>query len=351
MPLPKQLFHDLHHTIRASFTRDELRVVLHLGLGESLDDLVADKAFGQQVYDLIAWAERTGKTLALLDCLCAQRPELQTLMNLRPAVAAALAPSFASDPQAPPIHAHGGTEAARVADAAPDSHAYESADSNEPASDMLGAPGTGENRSAVDSHEQRSTFLARLALMLQERGFTPAEKALLSRTYAEAIRELDDQHPSAPLIDGVNSMSAESTAPIRLTPRLLRKTAKTVAAHTAAVASQKQEWPEVLIGDEVIVQSVAHLRTLQQEVRHTAGLVERHLPPNHQRRHRRERDGLLNSAASLAGLFQELPLRMDVEYQRRQTLAELERQVDDLLYYTSRYIVWLDMIADDQAQS
>ena len=63
-----------HNTIVASFSRDELRQVVQFALGVPLDSIAADKPLDVQVFDLLLWTTRTGRTLALIRCLLDSRP-------------------------------------------------------------------------------------------------------------------------------------------------------------------------------------------------------------------------------------------------------------------------------------
>jgi formylglycine-generating enzyme required for sulfatase activity len=55
--------------IQGAYSRDELRRALRLGMNENLDALVADKPFGDQVFQLLDWAERRNRLKELVACL------------------------------------------------------------------------------------------------------------------------------------------------------------------------------------------------------------------------------------------------------------------------------------------
>ena len=63
-----------HNTIVASFSRDELRQAVQFALGVPLDSIAADKPLDVQVFDLLLWTTRTGRTLELIRCLLDSRP-------------------------------------------------------------------------------------------------------------------------------------------------------------------------------------------------------------------------------------------------------------------------------------
>ena len=75
-----------HNTIVSSFSRDELRQAVQFALGVPLDSIAADKPLDVQVFDLLLWTTRTGRTLELIRCLLDSRPLNRELA----AVAAAL---------------------------------------------------------------------------------------------------------------------------------------------------------------------------------------------------------------------------------------------------------------------
>lgn len=54
--------------IRQAYTRDELRRVVKVCLDEDLDALVPDKAFSDQVFLLVEWANRKDRALELVWC-------------------------------------------------------------------------------------------------------------------------------------------------------------------------------------------------------------------------------------------------------------------------------------------
>ena len=75
-----------HNTIVSSFSRDELRQAVQFALGVPLESIAADKPLDVQVFDLLLWTTRTGRTLELIRCLLDSRPLNRELA----AVAAAL---------------------------------------------------------------------------------------------------------------------------------------------------------------------------------------------------------------------------------------------------------------------
>ncbi len=73
--------------LRSAYTRDELRAVLRVCMEEDFDDLVADKAFAAQVFDLVRWAERYGRVEQLVRCAAAHNPGNAALQRLAAEVA------------------------------------------------------------------------------------------------------------------------------------------------------------------------------------------------------------------------------------------------------------------------
>ena len=68
-----------HNAILSSFSRDELRQSVQFALGLPLDAITADKALESQVFDLLLWTARTGRSLDLISCLLASRPQNREL--------------------------------------------------------------------------------------------------------------------------------------------------------------------------------------------------------------------------------------------------------------------------------
>ena len=63
---------DLNRLTKAvtdAYTRDELRRALRVGMEQDFDVLVADRAFGHQVFELVQWADRQGRLEALVTCV------------------------------------------------------------------------------------------------------------------------------------------------------------------------------------------------------------------------------------------------------------------------------------------
>lgn len=195
------------------------------------------------------------------------------------------------------------------------------------------------------------SFLAGLNAMLAQRGFSPDEQAVLLQVSQDADNAQDGPGWSTDYEDGDFSMTMDSASTIPLGPHLLRRAARKLFAHMSAVARSRDIWPDLLIGDDLVDTSIRSLSTIQLEVKNAARFVESDLPAEYQWRHRREREGLLKSADSLANLFTQLSASLDTDPERRRTLAEMQRQLNELSYYTSRYIIWLEMAANIRAGS
>ncbi|MFN8465736.1 MAG: TIR domain-containing protein [Caldilineaceae bacterium] len=68
MPLTGPQIDSMAQVISAAYDRDGLRRVLTVCMEENLEDLVADKKFTAQVFDLVVWASRQDRWLELLRC-------------------------------------------------------------------------------------------------------------------------------------------------------------------------------------------------------------------------------------------------------------------------------------------
>ena len=72
----------LHSAILAAFNREELRRIMRTCMDENFDHLVADKAFQDQVFELIEWASSRQRLPVLVRCLQAARPESRELATI-----------------------------------------------------------------------------------------------------------------------------------------------------------------------------------------------------------------------------------------------------------------------------
>jgi type IV secretory pathway VirB10-like protein len=78
-----------HNAILSSFSRDELRQAVQFALGLPLDAITADKALASQVFDLLLWSARTGRSLDLINFLLADRPQNRELAAIAEALSGA----------------------------------------------------------------------------------------------------------------------------------------------------------------------------------------------------------------------------------------------------------------------
>ncbi len=85
-----------HNAILSAFSRDELRQAVQFTLGLPLEEITADAPLGTQVFDLLLWSARMGRTLDLVQALRARRPHTSGL--------AAVADTVLGAPLAPTPH-------------------------------------------------------------------------------------------------------------------------------------------------------------------------------------------------------------------------------------------------------
>lgn len=197
-----------------------------------------------------------------------------------------------------------------------------------------------------------SNFLEEFKRMLAQREFSPEDQAMLLRMFRDAACDLHDARIGSEVLGyGDTKMPGDFTDTIPMEPYRLRKTAQKLAMHMVAVAENKDIWPELLIGDELVGTSIDSLNTIRLEVKNAAQVLDTELPHEYQRRHSKEREGLLTSADSLVDLFEELSSCMDTAPERPRMLAKMKQQLNELSYYTSRYIVWLEMVANLKARN
>lgn len=82
MPLTGPQLHQIHQAILAAYTRDELRRVLKVGMDVDFDAVVPEKAFGEQVFALVEWADRQGMAAELVRCAWENNQRNATLTSL-----------------------------------------------------------------------------------------------------------------------------------------------------------------------------------------------------------------------------------------------------------------------------
>lgn len=68
MPLTGSQLQRLAEAIQSGYTRDELHRLVRICLEEDFDALVSNKAYATQVFELVEWASRQGRTGNLLRC-------------------------------------------------------------------------------------------------------------------------------------------------------------------------------------------------------------------------------------------------------------------------------------------
>ncbi|MFN8463993.1 MAG: CHAT domain-containing protein [Caldilineaceae bacterium] len=195
------------------------------------------------------------------------------------------------------------------------------------------------------------SFLEDLKFMLAQRDFSVEDQAVVLRRFENAAHESLSANENIDTVEGDCSMADDPLETTPMAPRRLRKTADKLAQHMVAVAKTKDVWPDLLIGDDLVDTSIDSLNRIRLEAKHAATVLDQELPNEYQRRHRREYNGLVSSADSLASLFTELSSCMASDPHRPRTVEEMRRQLNELSYYTSRYIVWLEMVATLKANN
>jgi len=106
MPLIGPQYQQLQDAFLRAFDEPSLKRMVRFGLGEDLSAIAGGADFSDTVFELIGWAERSGRTAELVAAAAAavpHNPELQAFVAQHPALAQlAQADAPASPPVAPP---------------------------------------------------------------------------------------------------------------------------------------------------------------------------------------------------------------------------------------------------------
>lgn len=86
MPLTGPQLTQIHQAILAAYTRDDLRRMLAVDMHLDFDAVVPDKAFSDQMFALVTWADQHGRVADLIAGALCQNPDNPGLQSLAAAV-------------------------------------------------------------------------------------------------------------------------------------------------------------------------------------------------------------------------------------------------------------------------
>ena len=150
--------------------------------------------------------------------------------------------------------------------------------------------------------------------------------------------------------EGDANMTAGNPSTVNLTRSLFTKTARLLARDLADVVQRHAEWPDLIVGDEVTDMTVRSFRAIQNHMRMVDALSVEYIPPSARRRFQMERDAMIDSALQLTNIFEQLGAYQASGRVPRNVMAQMDRQLDDLSYYTSRCLLWLNDLTQSVSQ-
>jgi len=140
---------------------------------------------------------------------------------------------------------------------------------------------------------------------------------------------------------GGTTMADEPSPPVSYAAHLFSKTARLLAHNLFSLTEHHAEWPHLIIGDDVTQQSIDSLRAMQTQMGFISNLLEEFTPPKTLLRYQMERNSFMDSSRELMNLFEELDGYLASGEVPTEIAAEMERHLDDLLYYANRCLLWL----------
>lgn len=193
----------------------------------------------------------------------------------------------------------------------------------------------------------------RVDMQLREGRISASDQETLHTIYRLALSK--DENPEAPEnaespfplydIDEGEAMAAQNTNTVSLAESVFTRTSHSLARNLAEVVQHHAEWPELIVGDEVTDRTIQALKNMQSRIEAADKLAAKYIAPSAQRRFQMERNGMVNSASELVGVFDELSGHLGGGKVPWSIVQQMEQLLDDLTYYTNRCLLWLTDLA------
>jgi len=193
---------------------------------------------------------------------------------------------------------------------------------------------------------EAKAVLDRIELMFYNKLLTRDQLSILNQLYSQAQ---DIYNPNVPvnLRDKgvVDTMSNSSVLPDKLASDFFVNTSRSLAFHIKALAKHQREWPNLYVGDYVTTQSIETLKVIQNQLLLVSNIVEKYTPLSKQQVYKKEREGAINTAKKLASLFEQVDIYLASGRLPDNIQQQMEMQLDNLVFYTSRCLLWLNDLA------
>lgn len=202
-------------------------------------------------------------------------------------------------------------------------------------------------------HTSLAWLQSRVDMQLREGRISASDQGILHAIYRLALSK--DENPEAPGdaesplplydVDEGEAMAAQNTNTVSLAESVFTRTSHSLARNLAEVVQHHTEWPELIVGDEVTELTIQALKNMQSRIETADKLAAKYIAPSAQRRFQMERNGMVNSASELVGVFNELSGHLGGGKVPRSIVQQMDQLLDDLTYYTNRCLLWLTDLA------
>lgn len=211
---------------------------------------------------------------------------------------------------------------------------------------------------AIAQHHSDQTGSARLEVRIEaqvrEGRITEDERDILLGLYRQSLTPIDTPRKSTnpdwtldrpDIQDGEAQMTAQDSHVVNLAESLFLRTGHSLAQDLAQVVEYHSVWPELIVGDAITDKSIQVLNDMQKRMAIAGRIAAQHVAPSAKRRFQMEHDGMMSSANKLVGVLEESSSHLVRGRMPWNTIELLEQQLDELVYYTNRCLLWLNDLA------
>lgn len=143
-------------------------------------------------------------------------------------------------------------------------------------------------------------------------------------------------------LEGEAQMTVLDSQIVNFAESLFANTSRSLSLDLMQVVEYRTVWPELIVGDAITDKSIQVLNHMQIQMAKAGRIAVQHVAPAGKRRFQQEHDGMMRSARVLVNILEDSSNHMVRGKMPWRTIEMMEQQLDELIYYTNRCLLWLN---------